>query len=182
MVVWDVAGTLPGYVRKIADDVDLIVWDLTDERLSVRAVKSGGYVTGNSNTIKHAIPDILSQPIQFGTPEHLSLWEKALGDFVAVLEETGTLDKVVVNATPWALIDNHGRPTDYPSTRIDPRWFNQTAEQYYSLIEDRRISVARVDQADAVADSDHKWGPAYFHYVPSTYRSQLDLITALKSR
>lgn len=75
------------------------------------------------------------------------------------------------------MFDKEGSRTHYPDAGLEPEYFNTTAEAYWELIEARGIPIARVDQEHAIADPYHQWGPAYFHYVPSTYQAQLEAIT-----
>lgn len=180
MLRWDVAGRLPKHIQDNAEDIDLIVWDLMIERVGVRPVRGGGYVTNNPQTRKQATPGRLGNVIKFGTDEHLELWSAALQEFVSVLKATELYDSVIVNGTPWALLDAHGNKADYPDAGFSPEWFNATVQPYWARIEYHGIPVARVSQHDAIADPDHKWGPAYFHYVTTTYKAQLEAITALR--
>jgi|SRR5690625_335011 len=178
MVRWDIAGHLPRHLQDNAHDIDLIVWDLMIERVGVRAVRGGGYVTNNPQTRKHATRGRLGEVIGFGTEDNFELWANALTKFVATLRKTGLLAKTVVNATPWAIEDKTGQQTNYPNAGMTPRFFNQTVQAYWDLIEEQGITVARVHQVDAIADPDHKWGPAYFHYAKPTYIAQLEALSA----
>lgn len=114
----------------------------------------------------------------FGTDPHFMQWSWALKKFVGTLNRLRLRDQVVVNATPWAVYDKHGDLMRSDSA-MTPEWFNGHVERYYRAIEQEGIKVARVPQAAAIADPNHKWGPAYFHYAPGTYHSQLEAITEL---
>lgn len=180
MIHGDIGGNLPRHIQANAHEIDLIVWDLMIERVGVRPVRdTTGYVTNNPQTRRHATPGRLGNVIRFGTEEHLELWNAALEQLVAVLRNTGLDDKIVVNATPWAILDKHGDKTYYPDAGVEPEWFNETVRAYWARIEYHSIPVARVSEQDAIADPDHKWGPAYFHYVPATYTAQLEAINQL---
>lgn len=176
----DVKGSLPQHLKAKGHEIDLIIWDHMIERVGVRPVTTGGYVTNNPTT-RQKIKDrsLLGDRIWLGTPHHLQLWSQALDEFVETLKEHGLQDKIIVNGTPWAVRDKHGEPAQYPSAGMEPEWFNDTIAQYWEKIEAHGIPIARVEQDIAVADPDHKWGPAYFHYIPETYKAQLEAITAL---
>lgn len=73
MLKWDVAGRLPLHIREHAEEIDLVVWDLMIERVGVRSVRSGGYVTNNPQTRKFAASGRLGEVIEFGTEKHLEL-------------------------------------------------------------------------------------------------------------
>lgn len=180
MLHGDVTGKLPRHLTQYANEIDLIIWDLMIERVGVRPVRGGGYVTNNRQTRQHATPGRLGETIEFGSDDHMELWDNALKQFVALLEDTGLVGKTVVNGTPWALLDKHGNKAHYPGAGYSPDWFNETVQPYWARIEYHGIPVARVPQHDAIADPDHQWGPAYFHYVPATYQAQLEAITATR--
>lgn len=178
MMRGDAASNLPAHIQEHHQQIDLIIWDLMIERVGVRRIRSGGYMTNNPSNRKHIKNrSSIRARTSFGTDEHKHLWSQALEHFVALLKDTGLQDKIVVNGTPWALHDKHGQKAYFPKTGIEPEWFNTTIEQYWQLIEAHDIPVARIKQEHAIADPDHKWGPAYLHYIPETYQAQLEAIT-----
>lgn len=175
MLAGDIAGSLPGHLETSADSIDLIVWDFMIERTGVHEVKGGGMITRNS---VHRRNKRLGQLHRFGTEEHFTLWCGALEKFETETKRLGLFEKTVVNATPWALVDTSGTRPDY-NAGMSPELFNEVVEAYWSAAEEAGLKVARIAQEDAVADPEHKWGPAYFHYVPETYKAQMEAITAL---
>lgn len=177
MFDWDIRGLLPRKLREAASKTDVVIWDLTDERLGVWKVASGGMVTRNNNVATRN-SSILDGHYAFGTEAHMRQWRWALGRFVALLDDLELRKKIILNATPWALRDVQGRPFVSESS-IDPVWFNQAMEQYLELVEQHGISVARVPVEHVRSDPNHKWGPAYFHYAQETYQAQLREIVKL---
>lgn len=179
MLAGDITGTAPRHLREHATDIDLVVWDMMIERVGVQKVRSGGMVTRNGTPRAAGVPkEALAGSYVFGTDPHFTQWEWALGKFVETLNSLDLLDRVVVNATPWATHDSSGRPARSEST-MTPDWFNPRIVRYWDAAEQHGFKVARVDPIDAVADPGHKWGPAYFHYDSRTYQAQLEAITAL---
>lgn len=179
MVRGDIAGSLPGHLEANASDIDAVVWDLMIERVGVQKIRSGGMITRNGVTRRAGVErSVLGGSYTFGTDEHLRQWTWALYKFVDTLRSTDLRGKVVINATPWATVNQKGERMEADST-MTPEWFNDNVLRYWDAAEKEGIKVARVGQEDAVADTEHKWGPAYFHYVPETYRAQLRAITAL---
>lgn len=61
---------------------------------------------------------------------------------------------------------------------MTPEWFNEKIELYWREAENAGVKLARVPQELALADPNHRWGPAYFHYEPVTYKAQLEAIGA----
>lgn len=146
------------------------------ERVGVAKVPSGGMVTLNGvKRGQGAAP--LGERYVFGTEEHMRQWSLALDRFVLLLDNLGIKDKTIINATPWATHNLAGAKS-YSESKASQQWFNDNVEKYWALAESRGIKVARVAQEEAVSDPDHKWGPVYFHYAPSTYVAQLKAISS----
>lgn len=175
MFEWDIKGLLPRKLHQHRHETDLLIWDLMIERVGVAKVKSGGMVTRNGVPRSHS--GQLTGSFEFGTDAHMRQWIWALEKFVSLLDATGLKEKTVINATPWATVDAQGNPAKSASS-LTPEWFNENVQNYWDAAEHRGLKVARVRPEDAVADPHHKWGPAYFHYVPETYRAQLKAIQA----
>lgn len=179
MVRGDIAGTMPKHLEQNASEIDLMIWDLMIERVGVQKVRSGGMITRNGvPRADGVLPSALGGSYTFGTDEHFRQWTWGLYKFVDVLRATGLRGKVIINATPWATVNQRGEPMESDSS-MTPEWFNSHVARYWDAAEREGIKVARVDPAEAIADTDHKWGPAYFHYVPETYQAQLRAITAM---
>ncbi|RWZ83753.1 DUF6270 domain-containing protein [Glutamicibacter sp. HZAU] len=177
MLAGDIVGNLPSQIRRNAKNTNLLVWDLMIERVGVTKVRSGGFVTRNG--IKKTPGTAPSGgTYEFGTTHHLRLWSWALGKFVRLLEQNGLKEKVVINATPWATHDTNGNLFRSRSP-MTADWFNSNVEKYWTLAEDAGIKVARISQELVIADPNHKWGPAYFHYASQTYKAQLETISAI---
>ncbi|MGP5362230.1 DUF6270 domain-containing protein [Brachybacterium tyrofermentans] len=173
MIKGDVASNLRSEIQ--GSEPDLVVWDICDERAGVKKAKSGGLVTSITNHVRRRIhPGPFGKIIPFGADAHFAMWQMALGKFLVSLDQCGLADKLVLNATPWALQDESG--LDLGEV---PRLFNANSERYISEAETAGVHVARIAPEAAVARSDHKWGPAPFHFVDETYRAQLDAISAL---
>lgn len=179
MLAGDIIGTLPQHLEENAAEIDLIVWDLMIERVGVQKVASGGMITRNGTPRAEGVArNAIGGSYEFGTDPHFRQWEWAFAKFQETLDQLKLRDHTIVNATPWAQYNKHGDRTQSDSD-MTPEWFNGNVERYWRAIEDAGIKVARIPQAGAIADPDHQWGPAYFHYVPGTYRTQLEAITAL---
>lgn len=177
MLSGDITSSLKGHVRDNAPYIDLFVWDLMIERVGVTKVRSGGIITRHGVPRKDGLPR-LGGSYDFGTADHLRVWEGNLNRFVRLLEQTELLDKTVINATPWATHDKHGNEFTI-DTPLSAKWWNHHVEDYLALAQSRGIKVARLNPDMAIADPDHKWGPAYYHYIPETYKAQLETISAL---
>jgi hypothetical protein len=162
MAKGDVTGNLGSQITSLNPDV--ILWDLCDERSGVIQLPGNGLITGN---VVYKSNPIAGRQIALGTEEHFELWKHALDQFVTSVAGI----RVIVNATPWALLNDKGEPVNGDSSK--PANYNSSIEPYYAEIVKRGLEVIRVDQSKVVARVDHKWGEAPFHYVDGTYREML---------
>lgn len=175
----DIVGSVIGKLTADRDAYDVILWDITDERLGVYRVPTGGYV---SRVVDYEAGiyrgvEKLGGPVRVGSATHRELWLRALDKFVGRLELAGLKDRVVLNALPWATKDEDGSETS--TNNIDPRAFNALLEDYSAEVERRGIRVAHPDPARVLQASTHKWGAAPFHYVPDSYHASLQAVSAL---
>ena len=179
MAEGDIVGNVINKLTADPTAYDIILWDITDERLGVYRVPSGGYV---SRVVDYGGgiyrgTERLGTPIRVGSEAHRELWLASLDRFAARLEQAGIKERVILNALPWALRDEDGNPTSNRS--VDPRSFNQVLQDYGAEVERRGIRVAYADPDRVVQASAHKWGPAPFHYTPDTYLASLEAVSAL---
>ena len=178
----DVVGNVVNKLTDRPDDYDVIFWDITDERLGVYPVSSGGYVSRvvdyTNGIYRGAAP--LGNPVRIGTEEHRILWEKALVKFLGRLDEANVRDRLILNALPWATVDDAGASAETEAN--DPKTFNAILDEYCAIAERHGVRVARPDEQRVIGLADHQWGPAPFHYVEDTYRASLDAIAAVLKR
>lgn len=171
----DIQGNLAATLRKNAPKIDVLVWDLMIERNGVARVRSGGLVTRNGVPKKEGM-EAIGGAYAFASDGHFRLWTWALDRWVALLDQMKLKEKTILNATPWALIDNKGQLVKSQGG-MTAEFFNNNIERYWDAAEEQGIKVVRLPQDVAVADTEHKWGKAFFHYVPETYEAQLDALT-----
>lgn len=179
MLHGDVVGSMPRHIAAHHESIDLIVWDLMIERVGIHLVRTGGAVTRNGTP--RAVGDdapVFTGSYSFGTDAHLRHWSHALMRFIATLERYELADRVVVNATPWALVAEDGGPSRADSS-LAPDFFNANIQPYWDLAEGAGLKVARVPQERAISDPGHKWGPAHFHYVADTHLAQLEELSRI---
>ncbi|MFD7021962.1 DUF6270 domain-containing protein [Promicromonospora sukumoe] len=170
----DIAGNVGDQLVAKADSYDLVLWDLTDERLGVVEVPEGGVV---SRVVPYEKGIYLGEgrlgvPTRLGDAAHSRRWRDAASRFVARLNEAGVADRIVVNATPWAEHDESGAVLS--SGVPAPKIFNDLMVDYYGYLRSLGLRVAEVDASRAIARVDHKWGLAPFHYVDDTYRASIE--------
>ena len=172
MLDGDARSSLPGIVAELADEVDLVLWDLVDERLGLLD-HDGGHVTTDSVELRQArldgqAPSGPSGPA-FGSPEHLDRFRAALPQWRSLLEDHGLLSRTVLVAPPWAAATQTGEPTP-SSFGLDAERANELTQAYLdAAVEVLGVKVLGRGLTGAVSHTDHQWGPAPFHYDDTTY-------------
>lgn len=175
MIAGDLSGNLFDQLRARQGAVDLLLWDLTDERLGIQTVPGGGgHVTRVVNYSKGIWQghEPLGTPVTLGAPKHWDLWRVAADQMAAFLEKNGLLKRTAVNATPWATETDAGERVSYEP--MPPEKFNETMLSHYEYLGELGFKVVRPDQATVIARTDHKWGLAPFHYINEVYSNLLD--------
>lgn len=181
MLIKDFSSSIRATLTERPKEIDLLVLDLVDERVGVVPVGSGRYLTRSqelldSGLLKH-IPEARA-PVHFGSDEHFALWRPAAATLLGVLQQTGLLARTLLIEATFAARTDTGAPAS--------RWWNKSARhwnkvyaRYYKVFKDAGVRTHVIGD-DAVADSQHKWGPSAYHYVDHAYlgitRSILDMV------
>lgn len=175
MAEGDIRGNLRTALADQADRLDALIWDLTDERLGVILVPSGGVVTRVVRYDRgiYVGPGRLDKRMALGESQHLEMWGRALDHFLCDLEALGLRSRTIVNATPWSESFADGAPTGGDPSAAE---FNTALAPYLELVRARGLRVATPEPASVRAEPDHKWGPAPFHYTTTSYRAALEQI------
>ncbi|MDT0165806.1 DUF6270 domain-containing protein [Actinotalea sp. AC32] len=151
---------------------DVVLWDLVDERLGVIELPDGGHLTLSNELIASgvALPEG-HRHIPFGTDEHFDLWSTALGAFSRLLSSRGLRRRTVLLVTPWAEVLDSGEPAP-TSHGVTSAQANASFDRYHAAaaaVPD--VRTLRMEQAEAVGSTEHRWGPAPFHYTDAFYRT-----------
>lgn len=163
----DVESSLIPTLRENKGKFDLILWDLTDERNGVQRLPGGGLVTRMPNLSRPSISRVqLGDVIGVDADEHFGLWNQALDAFLGRLADEGLLDRLVLNDSRWATVDDAGHAFDQGETFLNP-----TLERMSRVVRAAAVSVITPDASTCVGKVEHKWGRAPFHYVDDAYRS-----------
>lgn len=172
MMVSDFAGDLRTHLEAVAGDVDVLLWDLVDERHGVHEYPDGTVVTRSIDLV--SVPEALAavedaRHIPFGSDEHFSRWTERADAFIASLEEHALLARTVVLQVPWALITVAGEPTPW-SMGVPAREANESYRRYYQHLRDHGLRILELQPLAVLADPEHRWGLAAFHYTPEVYQ------------
>ena len=175
MIRADFEGGLFSRLETLAPDVDVLLWDLADERHGVYRFSDGAVVTRSIDNIR--MPELderfaEAEHIPFGTPEHFAIWRDRLAAFEERLRSLDLFERTVVLEVPWAVLTTEGKPSPW-SMGVRAKDANQRYEPYYDLVRDRGFRMVRLPQEVVLADPQHRWGLAPFHYTPAVYREVL---------
>ena len=97
----DMVGNLEAQLTAIAACTDLLLWDLSDERLGVLETAPEAFLTRSTEAMAAGLYQrITARLIEMGTAEHLHLWRPALLHFNALLNRLSLADKTVLIHAP----------------------------------------------------------------------------------
>lgn len=172
MLEGDARSSLPGLVGELADGVDLVLWDLVDERLGILDHVNGGTST-DSVELRHAqsLGQATAGPTgpAFGSPEHLARFTAALAPWRALLAHHDLLSRTLLLAPPWAEKTDEGEATP-SSFGLEAAQANELTEAYLRAAS-RELAIPVLGQGldHVVSRAGHQWGVAPFHYDDATY-------------
>ncbi|GAB3075645.1 DUF6270 domain-containing protein [Pedococcus soli] len=172
MLEGDARSSLPSVVAELADEVDLVLWDLVDERLGLLDHEDGT-VSTDSVELRQAqldgqAPTEPSGPA-FGSPEHLARFTAVLPRWRALLEEHGLRSRTVLLAPPWATTTTTDEPTP-ASFGLEADRANELTRRYLDAVAaEVPVPVLGRDLTEVRGRADHQWGKAPFHYDDRTY-------------
>jgi hypothetical protein len=179
MLDGDFRSSLRPLLQQYANEVDVLLVDLTDERLGVYLLPDGTVVTRSVELIESGAEQSLPQGtryVQFGTQQHFEYWSGAIRALGDTIRQAMPHASVALLNVPWAEWSESGAPT--------PDSFGVTAAQanpvFASYVEAAREAlgahVVSLDPADVVSGPHHPWGDAPFHYAERVY---LDIVRRL---
>src|SRR5699024_8528508 len=171
MMLGDFAGNLQERLAEAASETDVVLWDLADERHGVHVFEDGSIVTRSIDIVR--APEVLSvvegaRHIPFGTDEHFALWAPEAETLRGVLSELGLFEKTIVLRIPWALVTTEGKTTPW-SMGTNAREANAAYHRYYEHLAGLGFRILELQPLGVLADPEHRWGLAPFHYTQDVY-------------
>ena len=170
MLESDLSGNLMREISK-KNGIDVFVWDLVVERTGVWEFPDGSIATNSAELRRlEGMPQILkkARKIPFGSAEHFQRWQGAAALFTEFLDFLGLKQKCLVLAPEWAEYRSDNKKTGR-IRGLSASQYNEMFRRYYVVLERLGITVSRID--GTVADENHKWGNAPFHFTRSAYAS-----------
>ncbi|MGO2311177.1 MAG: DUF6270 domain-containing protein [Brachybacterium tyrofermentans] len=182
MMEADFAGDLEQRLEKIAPTVDLMLWDLTDERHGVHVFDDGSVVTRSIDVT--AVPEVLevvneARHVAFGSDEHFALWAPRAEAFRDRLRELGLFEKTIVLQVPWALVTVDGRETPL-SMGTSAMEANEAYRRYFDHLRELGFEILELQPLGVLADPEHRWGLAPFHYTQAVYEEIVARVLAMR--
>lgn len=179
----DAASGLPERLETHAEQIDVLLWDLFDERLGYYESPDGGVATNTVELIRwgrETGAEPTARLVPFGSREHLRTFVQRLHDFADLLDRTGLRDRLVLVAPSWAARTEAGAVTPSSFGLSAPR-ANLLVLPYLQAVHDVVRPGLVIDPPASItkAATDHQWGVAPFHYVPDVYRTITAEIEAL---
>lgn len=175
MIRADFSGSLLSRLEGLADEIDVLLWDLADERHGVHRFSDGTIVTRSIDTIRaETVSEVLetTEHIPFGSDEHFALWRESVDVFDARLRNLSLFERTIVLEVPWALRTTEGKTTPW-SMGVRAADANKAYKPYYDYLRQRGHHVVELPEEVVLADPDHRWGLAPFHYTPAVYKEVL---------
>jgi hypothetical protein len=169
----DAASDLLVHLERQHRETDLVLWDLTDERLGVYLDPGGRALTRTVEMMTSGSEDAIrarARYVPFGSDEHFTLWRTALDAFVERLDRLRLRDRVILLDVAWAsrTVRLHRAPSSFGTSA---RTANQWYRRYARSAEHAGIEVASLGSARVRAADSHRWGAAPFHYSAGTSRA-----------
>ncbi|GAA1489411.1 DUF6270 domain-containing protein [Brachybacterium sacelli] len=180
MMTGDFVGDLGTRLAEVADETDVLLWDLVDERHGVHVFEDGGVVTRSIDLVR--VPEVLTvvdsaRHIEFGTEEHFERWAPRAERLRETLKGLGLFDKTVVLQVPWALVTVDGRHTPR-SMGTSAMEANEAYLRYYELLRELGFRILELQPLGVLADPEHRWGLAPFHYTQDVYEEIVERVLA----
>lgn len=165
----DLKSNLLPTLRRFVADIDLLVIDLTDERLGVLRLPDGTYITRSAELESSGrLPNVRGTllTIDPATEDHWKLWESAASRLFGALTTMGLREKTIVLSTPWAQFTDTWAPVDSFRGLNSDSELNAYFAECCAHIKTLDYKVLTLPEELRVAHSGHKWGPAPYHFGP----------------
>jgi len=175
IVALDHSKTLLGHVA--GNSFDVFIYDMIDERFDL--VQHDGRIATRSN--EFTLGTSATEPekrIASGSDEFFTMWETGWERLIETLTESGNRAKLRIHAVYWATASDTG-PFSKGKVKEAKR-ANEMLDLMYSRmsidLEESQFLIP--DPRLVVGASDHKWGPAPFHFADAYYEDFLSKLRA----
>jgi hypothetical protein len=185
MITGDFQSSLRPLLAQRAGEIDVLLLDLTDERLGVYLLPDGTVVTRSVELIESGAERSLPQGthhVAFGTQQHYEFWSgavRALGDSIRMTVPQAT---VALLDIPWAEWSESGQQTP-DSFGVSAAEANPILRSYIEVAAQALgAHVISLDPAEVMSGPHHPWGDAPFHYAEKVYLEAVRRLTGAEGR
>lgn len=161
----DIKSNMLQLLRRHSADLDVLVVDLTDERLGVIQLPDGNYVTRSQELASSGRLSRVQgrmRTIDVLTERHWTLWENAATRLFNAVADLGLREKTVVLNTPWAEITDTGEVVD-GFRGLETAELNAYMSECCAHIRTLGFEVADMPTELAYSSNGHRWGVAPYH-------------------
>lgn len=162
----DIRGSLCGDIAAAAQQTDVVLIDLFDERFGVELLGDGTYITRSPERVKHVATAGPSRRVAFGNDEHFELWRAAADRFVSFLVGMNLLAHTYLLDIAWAHSDESGLDAELPFGLTSAE-ANIAFARYVEHL--RHAGVRVVSHSSTWTSRGHKWGPAPYNFHEDVY-------------
>lgn len=180
MVSGDFASNLQALIPEAGSQIDLVLVDLTDERLGAYVLPDGSVITRSTELINSGAEGLLpagSQHLPFGSDQHFQYWSQGIAAVGELIRQHMPHAAVVLLDIPWAERSDTGASTP-SSFGISAAEANPVFQAYAQVAKQALRAETVTLRPDEVVSSDsHPWGDAPFHYAGPVYRRVVQQVT-----
>lgn len=185
MITGDFSSSLRSLLSTHGSATDLVLVDLTDERLGAYLLPDGSMVTRSVELIESGAEQYLpqgSQHIAFGTQQHFEYWTTAMNYIGERFQHYMPQATVVLLDIPWAEWSESGTQTPGSFGLLAPeansifRPYVQVAAQALGA------HVITLEPSEVLSGPHHPWGDAPFHYAEKVYLEIVRRLTGTEGR
>jgi len=177
MLAGDFASSLQTLIPQAATTTDLVLVDLTDERLGAYVLPDGSVVTRSLELIQSGAENALpvgSQHLAFGTDKHFQYWSQGIAAVGELIRYHMPRAAVILLDIPWAEKSESGERTP-DSFGTAPAEANAALRVYTKVAADSlNAQTITIEHSDVTSNPHHRWGEAPFHYSDRVYQLVAD--------
>lgn len=178
----DAKSSLMMWTRLDREQVDLFLWDLTDERFGVEDLGNDRYrtLTPDYGDIPGGLAKFdMRRQIPFGSDEHFELFQHAASRFVALLNSVGLGSRTLVLAPE---VQESVGVAEGEHANLHASLNRKWRRYWQYLHEVCQLSIAVVPSTTSFSDEQHRWGPAPFHFDSATLGRLGECVAAFTAR
>ncbi|QAY63615.1 hypothetical protein ET495_10540 [Xylanimonas allomyrinae] len=179
MVRGDFESNLLPMIKAAATSIDVLLVDLTDERLGVLTVPDGTAITRSNELIASGADRSLREEYAhrtFGSDAHFETWLDAVDAVGRSIRAAAPGLRIVLLDIAWARHFENGEPTP-ASYGLSAAAGNGLMRRYVDAAAAAlRAHVVSLPESAVTADAAHVWGEAPFHYTSATYAKAVTAI------